>query len=130
MSSSKPQDNDNFTKPRYELKDHVLVPLSIGITIVLLFSIISSIVLVEKIASTVLLKEKRKSSENHFNLKPASEKSSLYGGMSEKNEGKSVPNDPLRRSISAVLLFNKNTQTADSVSIEHWSSQARDEYLC
>ena len=129
-SSSTPRDNDKLTKPRYELQDHVLVPLSIGITIVLLFSIIASIFLVEKTLKTRLREKKGKSSENEFYLKPESDRSSFNGGISEKNEENSVSNDPLRRSISAVLLFSKNNQTATPYSVEHWISQTQDEYLC
>ena len=130
VSSASPQDNDNLTKPRYELQDHVLVPLSIGITIVLLFSIIASIFLVERTVKTLLREKKGKSLETEYSLKPESDRSSFTGGISEKNEGNSVSNDPLRRSISAVLLFNKNNQTATPDSVEHWISQTQDEYLC
>ena len=133
VSSSQPQDNDNLTKPRYELQDHVLVPLAIGITIVLLLSIIASIFLLKKNLSTLLRENKGKTPENDFKSNPDSDRSSSSGecgGISEKNEGNSVSNDPLRRSISAVLLFNKNNQTATYVSVEHWISQTQDEYLC
>ena len=131
VSSSSPQDNDNLTKPRYELQDHVLVPLSIGITIVLLSSIIVSIFLLEKAVLNVLRENKGKSSESDFNLKPEPDRSSFSGGgIFGKNVENSVSNDPLSRSISAVLLYNKNNQTATSASVEHWISQTQDEYLC
>ena len=131
VSSSTPQNNDNLTKPRYELQDHVLVPLSIGITIVLLFSIIVSIFLVEKTLPNVLSRNVGKSSENNSNLKPESDRISFNSeGIHEKKEGNSVSNDPLRRSISAVLLFNKNNEIATLASVEHWLSQNQDEYLC
>ena len=131
VSSSTPQNNDNLTKPRYELQDHVLVPLSIGITIVLLFSIIVSIFLVEKTLPNVLSRNVGKSSENNSNLKPESDRISFNSeGIYEKKEGNSVSNDPLRRSISAVLLFNKNNEIATLASVEHWLSQNQDEYLC